>query len=217
MSRKIYNTIVGKRPVGKPRRRWMKAVQEDSKKILSVRNWKRQAMNRQMRRVYIQKGNVDIGLLRHKEEKEGYFSCWETSAVNMAVAARSQMSVATGLGRTEKRRKMVPRIKLSIERAERTTQHRYTIFGLIDPVDFSKRRSVSTSRLCGATAQKACGIWVIDKKNLSKYWVPFFGNLKTNPRHIRGLRKMSKTYFNFNLFSIHNCYISYNWTSPVKQ
>jgi hypothetical protein len=49
----LYNTIGGKRPVGKPKRRWTEAVEDDSKKILGTRNWKREAMDRVGRRVYI--------------------------------------------------------------------------------------------------------------------------------------------------------------------
>jgi hypothetical protein len=36
-----------KRPAGKPKRIWIKAVQEDSKKILGIRNWKKRAVGRQ--------------------------------------------------------------------------------------------------------------------------------------------------------------------------
>jgi hypothetical protein len=39
MPRKIlHNTMGGERHVGKPRRRWIEAVEGDYKKILSIRN-----------------------------------------------------------------------------------------------------------------------------------------------------------------------------------
>jgi len=34
----LCNTIGGKRPVGKRKRRWIAAVMEDSEKILGIRN-----------------------------------------------------------------------------------------------------------------------------------------------------------------------------------
>jgi len=40
-------TISGRRPVGKPKRRWLCAVEEESKKILGIRNWEREAVARQ--------------------------------------------------------------------------------------------------------------------------------------------------------------------------
>jgi len=40
-------TIGGRRPVGKPKRRWIYAVEEESKKILSIRKWKRETVARQ--------------------------------------------------------------------------------------------------------------------------------------------------------------------------
>jgi hypothetical protein len=35
-----------KRLVSKPKTRWNEAVEEDSKKILSIRNWRREAVDR---------------------------------------------------------------------------------------------------------------------------------------------------------------------------
>jgi hypothetical protein len=54
----LYNTIGGQRHVGKPRRRWTEAVEEDSKKILGTRYWKREAMDRQVWRLYIQEAKA---------------------------------------------------------------------------------------------------------------------------------------------------------------
>jgi hypothetical protein len=45
--KKIYSTIGGRRRVGKPRKRWIDAVEEDAKKKLCVRNWKRTAQDRE--------------------------------------------------------------------------------------------------------------------------------------------------------------------------
>jgi hypothetical protein len=57
----------------KTKTRWNEAVEEVSKKILSLRNAKREAMDRQVWTAYVQRPKFDIGLLRHKEEEE-YFS-----------------------------------------------------------------------------------------------------------------------------------------------
>jgi hypothetical protein len=39
----LYNTNGGKRPVSKPKRRWNEAVEENSRKILGIRNWKKRS------------------------------------------------------------------------------------------------------------------------------------------------------------------------------
>jgi len=52
----FFNTISGRWPDGK-RRRWTEAVLEDCK-ILGIRNWKGEAMNRQVRRGLIQETKV---------------------------------------------------------------------------------------------------------------------------------------------------------------
>jgi hypothetical protein len=36
----FYNTIGGRRPLGKPKRRWIAQAEENSRKVLSVRYWK---------------------------------------------------------------------------------------------------------------------------------------------------------------------------------
>lgn len=64
------------------------------------------------------RSKFDVGLLSHKEEEE-YFSRCGTSGANMAVAAQQSISLGTGIRRIEKRREIVPRIKLSIQRVER--------------------------------------------------------------------------------------------------
>jgi hypothetical protein len=43
----LYITIGGRRPAGKPRNRWIDAVEEDVKKFMGVRNWKRVAQDRE--------------------------------------------------------------------------------------------------------------------------------------------------------------------------
>jgi hypothetical protein len=37
----LHNTIGGKRPVGKPKRRWTEAIGEESEKILGIEKWKK--------------------------------------------------------------------------------------------------------------------------------------------------------------------------------
>jgi hypothetical protein len=43
----LHNATDGKRPAGKTKIRWIEAVGEDSKNILGVRNWRREAMDKQ--------------------------------------------------------------------------------------------------------------------------------------------------------------------------
>jgi hypothetical protein len=42
LERILECNFIGKRPVGKPRERWINAVEIDSKEMLKVRNWKRE-------------------------------------------------------------------------------------------------------------------------------------------------------------------------------
>lgn len=35
----FYNTIGGRRPLGKPKRRWIAEAEENSRKLLGVRHW----------------------------------------------------------------------------------------------------------------------------------------------------------------------------------
>jgi hypothetical protein len=43
----LYSTIGGRRRAGEPRNRWIDAVEEDAKKLIGVRNWKRAAPERE--------------------------------------------------------------------------------------------------------------------------------------------------------------------------
>jgi hypothetical protein len=45
--------ILEERPAGKPRKRWVNAVEIDSGEILKVRNWKRESLKRQIRRHHL--------------------------------------------------------------------------------------------------------------------------------------------------------------------
>jgi hypothetical protein len=49
----LYNSSGGNLPVSKLKIRWIETVEEDTKKIPSIRNWKREAMDRQGWRGYI--------------------------------------------------------------------------------------------------------------------------------------------------------------------
>jgi len=48
----------GRRPVGEPKRRWIYAVEEESKKILSLRKWKRETVPKQEQRGSIQEAKA---------------------------------------------------------------------------------------------------------------------------------------------------------------
>jgi hypothetical protein len=51
-----------KRPVGKPKKRWMDAVKEDSYQILNWKNWKVKARDRYEWRSRIKKAKARFGL-----------------------------------------------------------------------------------------------------------------------------------------------------------
>ena len=48
----LYKIIDSKEPVGKSKRRWTEAVEDDSKKIQDIWNWEIEAMARQGWRIY---------------------------------------------------------------------------------------------------------------------------------------------------------------------
>jgi hypothetical protein len=54
--------MFGKRPVGKPKNRWMDAVKEDSYQILNWRNWEVKARDREAWRSRIKKAKARFGL-----------------------------------------------------------------------------------------------------------------------------------------------------------
>jgi hypothetical protein len=54
--------MFGKRPVGKPKKRWMDAVKEDSYQILKWRNWEVKAQDRDEWRLRIKKAKARFGL-----------------------------------------------------------------------------------------------------------------------------------------------------------
>jgi hypothetical protein len=54
--------IVGKCPVGKPKKRWMDTVKEDSYQILNWRNWEVKARDRDGWRSRIKKAKARFGL-----------------------------------------------------------------------------------------------------------------------------------------------------------
>jgi hypothetical protein len=54
--------MFGKCPVGKPKKRWMNAVKEDSYQILKWRNWEVKAQDRDEWRSRTKKANARFGL-----------------------------------------------------------------------------------------------------------------------------------------------------------
>jgi hypothetical protein len=54
--------MFGKRPVGKPKKRWMDVVKEDSYHILNWRNWEAKSQDRDERRSRIKKATARFGL-----------------------------------------------------------------------------------------------------------------------------------------------------------
>jgi hypothetical protein len=52
-TKKILENIIAKRPVGKPRNRWVNSVKIDSRGILKMRNWKRESLDSEVWRRYL--------------------------------------------------------------------------------------------------------------------------------------------------------------------
>jgi hypothetical protein len=58
MKKALQQTIYGKRAVGKPRKRWEDAVQDDSTKLLGTKAWKTKAKDKQFWRQRIRGGQA---------------------------------------------------------------------------------------------------------------------------------------------------------------
>jgi hypothetical protein len=56
----LESIFIGKRPVGKPRKRWINAVEIDSREILKVRNGKREYLDRQVWRRYLKEAKARL-------------------------------------------------------------------------------------------------------------------------------------------------------------
>jgi hypothetical protein len=54
------SNFIGKRHVGKPRKRWINAVEIDRKEILKVRNWKRESQHRQVWRRHLKEAKARL-------------------------------------------------------------------------------------------------------------------------------------------------------------
>jgi hypothetical protein len=62
--------ILGGRPVGRPRRRWIDDVHQDAREQLGVRRWRREAEDRKSWRRLIEEARVRFGLQCHRRERE---------------------------------------------------------------------------------------------------------------------------------------------------
>jgi hypothetical protein len=60
LKRILESIFIRKRPVGKPRKRWINAVEIDSREILKVRNWKRESLDRQVWRRYLKEAKTRL-------------------------------------------------------------------------------------------------------------------------------------------------------------
>jgi len=69
-SRILKKVLVGKfhgrRPVGRPRLRWVDNIRRDSSLLLNIRGWSRVAGNRDIRRQTIEEANIQCRLSRHQ-------------------------------------------------------------------------------------------------------------------------------------------------------
>jgi hypothetical protein len=56
----LESNFIGKRPVGKPRKSWINAVEIVSKEILKVKNWKRESQDRQVWRRHLKEAKARL-------------------------------------------------------------------------------------------------------------------------------------------------------------
>jgi hypothetical protein len=70
LKRTLYSELSGKKPVGKLRRSWTDAVNEDCKEILNIWNWKTEAMNRQGWRGLIEEAMARLWSVMPQEVEE---------------------------------------------------------------------------------------------------------------------------------------------------
>jgi hypothetical protein len=67
----LESKIIGKRPVGKPKKRLVNAVGIDSREILKVRNWKRESLDRKVLRRHLMEAKARIRGCLAREGGEG--------------------------------------------------------------------------------------------------------------------------------------------------
>jgi hypothetical protein len=58
LGRILESNNIGKRPGGKPSKRWINAVETDNRKILKMRKWKREYTDRQACRRHLKETKV---------------------------------------------------------------------------------------------------------------------------------------------------------------
>jgi hypothetical protein len=58
----LESSNIGKRPVGKSRKRWVNAVEIYNTEILNMRNWKREPADRQIWRPHVEEAKARLGL-----------------------------------------------------------------------------------------------------------------------------------------------------------
>jgi hypothetical protein len=58
--RVLKSNITGKRPVGKQRKRWVNAVEIDSRVILKLRNWRGESLDRQIWRRHLKEAKARL-------------------------------------------------------------------------------------------------------------------------------------------------------------
>jgi hypothetical protein len=61
--------ILGGRPVGRPRRRWIITVCQDVREQLGVKRWRQEAEDRKSWRHLIEEARVRFGLWCHRRER----------------------------------------------------------------------------------------------------------------------------------------------------
>jgi hypothetical protein len=54
----VGSNIIGKSPVGNLRRRWINAMEMDCREIWAMKNWKREALERQVCRRYLKEAKA---------------------------------------------------------------------------------------------------------------------------------------------------------------
>jgi hypothetical protein len=100
----VEGSCGGRRRVGKPRNRWIDAVEEDAKKLMGVRNWKRTAQDRDKGGQGPTSGCCAIeeeeeeeeGSCEHGNEPSASIKCWRLLKMDSASCNLVSYLVSSG-------------------------------------------------------------------------------------------------------------------------
>jgi hypothetical protein len=65
----LESNIIGKRPVGKPRKSWVNSVEIDSREILKMRNWRRESLDKLVWRRHLKEAKARLRAVTQYKKK----------------------------------------------------------------------------------------------------------------------------------------------------